>query len=73
MAEIYQDDKVIWFFRRKRTGKIVPACEGDGFSRKNAVKVLKDLQAGIYDGCGGSHPAGDHYIPCVIHYVETEI
>ncbi|KKM08017.1 hypothetical protein LCGC14_1728090 [marine sediment metagenome] len=73
MSEIYWDDKIIWFFRRKKTGKIVPAIEGQGFDRKNAVEVLKDLQAGHYNGCGGVHPAGDHYIPCVISYAETKL
>lgn len=73
MSEIHKNDEVIWFFRRKRTGKIVPAVEGQGFDRKNAVEVLKDLQAGRYDGCDGPAPAGDHYIPCVISYVETEL
>lgn len=74
MTEIIaKDNKIIWFFRRKKTGKIVPAIEGQGFDRKTAIKVLKDLQAGDYNGCGGTHPAGDHYIPCVIRYEATDL
>lgn len=73
MSEIFRDNEIVWFFRRKRTGKIVPAADGRGFDRKTAVEVLKDLRAGLYNGCGGVSPAGDHYIPCVIVYEATDL
>ncbi len=70
---IFKEDKTIWFFRRKRTGKIVPAIEGQGFDRADAVEILKDLKDGYYNDPADPHPAGDHYIPCVICYEPIDL
>jgi hypothetical protein len=71
--EIHRNDSIIWFFRKRPDGRLVPAMEGQGYSRKEAPRMLAQLQVGDMDGCDGHHPAGDHYIPTIICYVKTEL
>jgi len=66
---IHQDLDTIWFFRKTKDG-YAPATyvNPEGFTKKVAKKVLKDLQAGKY---APMSPKGSHYVACIEQYVEV--
>jgi hypothetical protein len=71
---IAKDEGLIWFFRRNRVGRFVPAPDvkyPEGFKRREAREVLRDLEAGEYDHYGS--PAGAEYIACECQFVKTDL
>ena len=69
----YRDKGLVWLFRRNRAGRFVPAPGSlpEGFPKRYAKQLLKELREGEHSGEG--NPAGALYIACECQYVETNL